>query len=165
MSLLNMSAGSLGKCNDQNCTKGCGIFVSTTPPPLHFQSLCAICSCMAAQHWKQFEGQVPVSFTLLSVLWFYHIFQPKQTQASTSNPKVKSSTEETIFASRTSHTTVPQNPFPGPNKAPFTSFREHAEVWATKIEEDMTAAFEGSGSQFYPAQQVSQLHRPGAHLF
>jgi hypothetical protein len=64
MSLIDMSAGSLGKCNDQNCTKGCGIFI---PPPLYFQNLCAICGCMAGQHWKQYKAQAPVKSTLFLV--------------------------------------------------------------------------------------------------
>ena len=67
MSLIDMSTGTLGKCNDRDCTKGCGIFVPTRPPPLHFQTSCAICGYMAGQHCKQLEFTPQVKSLCISL--------------------------------------------------------------------------------------------------
>ena len=99
---------------------------------------------------------IPHFFTKFSATIYCNQTQGSASQRFTSQPKAKSATEASIFASRMTSTDRTFQPN-GANKPPTTSFREHAEARATKIEEG-TAGFGGLGGHntpFYPAQRVS----------
>jgi|SRR5882762_828112 len=102
-------------------------------------------------------GKITLHFFIkFSAILCCHQTQGSASQGFASQLKAKSATEASIFASRMTPADRTFQPN-GANKLPTTSFREHAEARATKIEEGI-ASFGGLGGgnmPFYPARKVS----------